>query len=572
MTVCNQITRAILLTACMIISVDAFSQASFSVPDTVCIRDSMQVVNLSSSAQSYFWNFCSASLDYVPLGQNIDETGLVNGPAFISVVHPDNGYYAFITNHEDGTLTRQYFATSLDDSAITVNLGSVAGIDHLEGIQVLNDNGIWYGFMVGGIGSQSSLIRLDFGNSPGNNPTTTNLGNLGNLAYPIDLYMYPEGSTWIGFTVNYTTSTLTRFVFSNGLDNPPIAENLGNIGNLNSPCGIQLIEDNGNWFIFITNFGSGTLTRLDFSGSLMNTPVGTNLGNLGALNSPFDLTIIRDCEQTYGFVANHYSNAIIKLQFTGGLESTPTAESLGNIGNLYHPHGMSNVFRENDKLYLLVGNVTNSITRLYFQPCTNASLAYSSDRNPPKVTYNTPGIYNVSLILDEGLPTQETVCKDVVVFDNPEITLGNDTMLMPGTTLELNPGNEFSLYNWSTGENTSSILVSDPGDYNVVVTDTNGCTAKSSITVSVAFYIPKFFTPNGDGINDRWEIEYFQTNPGATIEIFDRFGKKLTSYRGDNTGWDGTYQGRKMKADSYWYVISFDDGSKPKTGYVAIVR
>ncbi len=572
MTIRNQIACSVVLTICMIPSVDAFSQAAFSVPDTVCIRDSMQVVNLSPPAQTYFWSFCSASLDYVPLGQNMDETGLVNGPAFISVVHPDNGYYAFITNHVDGTLTRQYFATSLNDSAITVNLGSVAGIDHLEGIQVLNDNGNWYGLMVGGIGSQSSLIRLEFENSPGNTPATTNLGNMGELAYPIDLFMYYDGTVWIGFTVNFTSWTITRFVFSNGLDNPPIAENLGNIGNLNQPCGIQLIFDNENWYAFITNFGNGTLSRLDFSNSLLNNPVGYNLGGFGELSSPFDLTIIRDCEQIYGFVANHYGNEIIKLQFTGGIESIPEAESLGNIGNLNHPHGMSNVFRENDKLYLLVGNVTNSITRLYFQPCANASLAYSLERNPPKVTYNAPGVYNVSLILDEGLPTQQTVCKDVVVFNNPVISLGSDTTLLPGTSIELNPGNGFELYNWSTGENTSSIVVSYPGNYIVVVTDTNGCTATSNITISVAFYIPKFFTPNGDGINDRWEIEYFQTNPGATIGIFDRFGKKLASYRGDNPGWDGTYQGKQMKADSYWYVISFDDGSKSKTGYVAIVR
>ena len=568
----KRIIQAVILIVVITIAADAFPQAAFSVPDTVCIRDSMQVVNLSAPAQTYFWNFCSASLDYVPVGQNIDAAGLVNGPAFISVTHTADGYFVFITNHKDGTLTRQYFAASLDDSAVTVNLGSVSGIDHLEGIQVINDNDNWYGFMVGGIGSQSSLIRLDFGNSPGNVPATVNLGNLGELSYPIDLFMYPEDNLWIGLTVNYTTWTITRFIFSNGLNEPPEAENLGNIGNLNQPCGIQLIFDNGNWYAFLTNFGNGTLTRLDFSNSLLNTPAGYNLGDLAELDSPFDLTIIRDCEEIYGFVANHYGNEIIKLEFASGIAGIPEAESLGNIGNLYHPHGMSNVFRENDKLYLLVGNVTNSITKLYFQPCNNASPAYSTQRNPPKVTYNSPGVYNVSLVLDEGLPTQSTVCKDVIVFDNPVISLGNDTTLLPGTSIELNPGSGFKAYDWSTGESSSTLTIGEPGVYGVMITDTNGCTAFSEINISIAFYIPKFFTPNDDGVNDRWEIEYFQTNPEATIQIFDRFGKSISSYRGDDPGWDGTYQGKKMKADTYWYMITFDDGTKPKTGYVAIVR
>jgi gliding motility-associated-like protein len=85
-------------------------------------------------------------------------------------------------------------------------------------------------------------------------------------------------------------------------------------------------------------------------------------------------------------------------------------------------------------------------------------------------------------------------------------------------------------------------------------------------------YIPKFFTPNGDTYNDTWEIEYFRINPDATVEIFDRFGVRIISYRGHERGWDGTYRGNPVKSDSYWYVITFDDGSAPKTGYVTVVR
>lgn len=573
MIIRNHINHTALILACnLFMAVKTHPQAAFSAPDTVCIRDSMQVVNLSPPAQTWFWNFCSASLDYMPVGENIDASGQVNGPAFISVIHTDEGYYAFITNHVDGTLTRNYFAGSLNDSPVSVNLGSVSGIDHLEGIQVVEDQGEWFGFMVGGIGSSSSLIRLDFGDSPGNMLATTNLGNLGELSYPIDLFMYLEETLWIGLTINYTTNTVTRFVFSGGLENPPVAENLGNIGNLNQPCGIQPVFDGTNWYVFITNFGSHTISRLDFPGSLLNAPTSTNIGGSGDLYSPFDLTIIRDCEQIYGFVANHYANELIRLQFTGGITSIPVFESLGNVGNLYHPHGISNVFRENDRLYLLIGNINNTLTRLDFQPCSNASLAYSTVRDPPKVTYNSPGIYNVSLVLNEGLPTQETVCKDVIVFDNPEVTLGNDTSLIPGSSLILSPGNDFSNYNWSTGATSREITVNEPGTYQVEVTDTNGCEASAQIAIEISLDIPKFFTPNGDGFNDRWEITYFKIHPGATIIIYDRYGKQITSYQGEEDGWDGTYLGKPVKADSYWYVITFKNNSKPLTGYVSVVR
>jgi gliding motility-associated-like protein len=209
---------------------------------------------------------------------------------------------------------------------------------------------------------------------------------------------------------------------------------------------------------------------------------------------------------------------------------------------------------------------------MYFPPCDKASISSSADRNPPRITYNEPGEYNISLMIDEGLPTQEVLCKEIIVFDNPVITLGNDTCLLPDASITLSPGEGYQTYSWTTGESASSIVINHAGQYGVQVTDTNECSASSVITVCMELYVPNFFTPNGDTYNDRWEIEYFRTNPEATIEVFDRFGNKIITYRGNEPGWDGTYLGNPVKADSYWYVISFDDGSPGLKGYVSVVR
>ena len=85
--------------------------------------------------------------------------------------------------------------------------------------------------------------------------------------------------------------------------NVPTAQNLGNIGNLSYPTGIFSINDNGNWRVFVVNAGDRTrtggvfsLTRLDFGSSLLNTPIGLNLGNPGnMLQHPRDLTIMKSC-------------------------------------------------------------------------------------------------------------------------------------------------------------------------------------------------------------------------------------------------------------------------------------
>mgnify|MGYP002663122446 CR=1 FL=1 len=54
---------------------------------------------------------------------------------------------------------------------------------------------------------------------------------------------------------------------------------------------------------------------------------------------------------------------------------------------------------------------------------------------------------------------------------------------------------------------------------------------------------PNYFTPNGDGINDFWNIKFSSQEPDLTVSIFDRYGKLLNVITGAGYGWDGTYNG-----------------------------
>jgi gliding motility-associated-like protein len=75
-------------------------------------------------------------------------------------------------------------------------------------------------------------------------------------------------------------------------------------------------------------------------------------------------------------------------------------------------------------------------------------------------------------------------------------------------------------------------------------------------TIMIMEY-PKFFTPNGDSFNDRWNIKCLKDNPLAKIRIFDRFGKLLLDFKPNQNDWDGTLNGQLLPTSDYWFVASY---------------
>jgi len=106
----------------------------------------------------------------------------------------------------------------------------------------------------------------------------------------------------------------------------------------------------------------------------------------------------------------------------------------------------------------------------------------------------------------------------------------------------------------------------------VFVRDKNGCGIdERSIEADPGF--PKYFTPNGDGINDFWQVRGIVVN-GETvtlISIFDRYGKKITTITPTGLGWDGSYNGTTLLNGSYWYQAETVSG-KLLLGHFALKK
>jgi len=80
--------------------------------------------------------------------------------------------------------------------------------------------------------------------------------------------------------------------------------------------------------------------------------------------------------------------------------------------------------------------------------------------------------------------------------------------------------------------------------------------------------VPNAFSPNGDGINDTWEIRNLSAYPAGTIEIFNRYGQRVFYSRGYSNPWDGG----GLPLGVYFYVIDLKDGSERLAGYVTILK
>lgn len=399
--------------------------ATFLTPTVVNTNQSFTVQNNSSGPiTSHYWNFCNGVSNNLPSGVNMGGLGSLYYPVYYRIAQDGQNYYAFVSNNGDGTLTRYNYGSSLLNSPTAVNLGNLGVLQQsIEDIYLEKENGTWYGIMIGG--TSGEVIQLNFGNSLANMPTAVSFGNVGNMSYPQRIVAFKQNGNFHILTTNRNGNTITRLDFGNSISNVPQGVNLGNIGSLFTPDDMSVIFFAGNWYGFVVNEDDNTLTRLDFGNSLLNTPTGINLGNTGALDGPRGISVYLECSQVKGLIVNRYGDDLLKMTFSTGPIGNITTSSYGNLGNLSFPHSIER-FRVGDTLFAMIPNVNgNNLTRIKFPPCNVASFPSSTLQNPPPMSFSQPGTYYINYIANEGLVNQSTYCRQIVVTSKTALNEGS---------------------------------------------------------------------------------------------------------------------------------------------------
>jgi gliding motility-associated-like protein len=214
----------------------------------------------------------------------------------------------------------------------------------------------------------------------------------------------------------------------------------------------------------------------------------------------------------------------------------------------------------NQLCYLNINNGNNvNITLMDFSGNTNVTCVIIDDLLNNRSTWLPLNYQDYVISIEE--------CSSKVLVDNLEDFIGTSYILPPITN-----GNYFT----ATLGNGIPLTVGDEitRTQTIYIYNENGCfsneTRFSVIISDSPYFIPKYFTPNNDGTNDFWQV--IDTNNSInTISIYNRFGKLVKFLPKNSPGWDGTFNGKFLPNDSYWYEIVLNN-KEILRGYFALKR
>jgi gliding motility-associated-like protein len=201
---------------------------------------------------------------------------------------------------------------------------------------------------------------------------------------------------------------------------------------------------------------------------------------------------------------------------------------------------------------------------------------------------SNPGVYSYRFtVIDKAAAGSSCrISSNILVISvhpTPYVEAGADRILLWGDSIKLNAvvKSETPSYLWEPRDYLSNNKILTPfaspnadTRYTLFVKSAFGCKNQDNLFIKVAggIFVPSIFTPNGDGVNDRWHIPFLDPLVNATVNVYNRFGRLVYHAEGQTVDWDGNYKGISQPPGTYAYTIKFNDGRQPMKGAVLIIR
>ncbi len=343
-------------------------------------------------------------------------------------------------------------------------------------------------------------------------------------------------------------------------------------------------------------------------------------GNINAFqcriySQPFSFTVIASPVTTAINDGPTCEGGTTILAATGGIQytwngpnsftATGSTIQLGNVQT-----------NQAGKYYVVVSNATGCInkdsTSVIINPLPLASTGFSNTSFCLKdsvqliaaggLTYQwipATGLSDANVFNPKASPEESVqymvivsnqfLCKDTSfvtlnVIQPPIADAGSDKIIFQGQSIQLagsiiGQGNNFS---WSPPTYIDDILslqpfINPPVDASYILKTTSnfGCGTYSDtmyVKVYKNIFVPNAFSPNGDGINDTWNIPALITYSFFELAVYNRYGQLVFQTKNTAKPWDGTYKGKPMPVGSYNYFINLGESQDILKGSVLIIR
>lgn len=361
-----------------------------------------------------------------------------------------------------------------------------------------------------------------------------------------------------------------------------------------------LFNGSGNFELYVveTNYGcvgpgsdTALINAIGPPSVAITGPLQICQGDTGSYSVPLQPDTYYSWSSTNSFVVDTLNNEF-EVRFPNPGTATIIVQALNECGTATAQRNV--IIRSLPNVE--IGTDTTVCPGYAFTLQTIEGNGYAYDWYENGVTFSTAS--SVNYIPDSSTTVYMTVttypnlnggCKStdslkITVLD-PGPSSSIDTVICEGDAIVLNPVNQGSIYEWSTGETTASITTSLAGTYTVTSFASARCPAVDSVIVVTevcedppadSLFVPNVFTPNGDGSNNYFSVRSANIENFKVI-IYDRWGLKVGMFTDPASYWDGTHYktGEPCSAGTYYYVLDFNfKGKEPeqRSGFITIIR
>ncbi|HEY8937958.1 MAG TPA: PKD domain-containing protein [Cyclobacteriaceae bacterium] len=466
-------------------------------PASSCKDQGVSITNTTSSS-SFEWDFCDGSILKTPT--NSSSTISKASAAFDMKVVIENGnYYVFFVNFSDGKVIKLSYGSSFYNIPTTTDLGNFGVISQPLGIGFWQENSKWYALVSTNPGN---LYLLKFGSSIQNTPTASEILGVSGLGNHRQIKIVEESSQVIALIAGGGTNKISMLNFGSSIENSP-SETQIDIPNSSFLMGVDFIRYCGNSYVVMSGYNSG-LHLLNFGSSLLNTPTITQCSSVSSL---MGLTILKSKGNFYVMTASQ-SQGVMRFDFgTDITNATPTAVVLGKFSSISFAIGFSVVKSESKYFALGINNDNNVLTILDFPKDCSFTSSFQNVTSPAGISYSTPATYTVTLTI-KGTNGEENVLSKNIVIQNlsaPTLQVTHDNSCVSSVvtfTGTEQSGLSLSNVTWDFGDGATGTgqgathSYSSTGSFNVTLQAdaSNGCS--NSVTQGVSIFNPS--TPNFD--------------------------------------------------------------------------